>query len=157
MAVASREAKRRIRAGEKATETELEPVVAADDVPQDRALLTVLVLQGLRLAEEEEPGTRALYVRDLAELEGLLKQAGRALEGLEEERAARGLSNQPLTADEKNRISQLEKTLRDLDKALKRMKHDREPHEREKGPPGPDKAGKKGPPKKGEKRERDDD
>src|SRR5205823_2302558 len=96
-------------------------------------------LQGLRLAEEDDPGARAGYVRDLADLEGLLKEAGRVLDVLEQGRAARGNSGQPLSSDEKERIKDLEKTLKDLDKALKKMKGDKLPPGLAKKVPGYDK------------------
>jgi hypothetical protein len=152
--VASREARRRIDSGEKPVETD-QMTGPSDDLDTQRTLLTVLVMQGLRLAEEEDPRTRAEYARDLTELENLLTEAGRVLDGVERDRAARGSAGQrqPLTPDEREKVKDLEKSVKDLEKTLKKMKENKEPPRPGKKPPGHEK-GKEG---KGREREKDDD
>jgi hypothetical protein len=102
----------------------VEVALAADDGTW-RALLTVLVVQGLRLAEEEDPARRADYSRELAELEELLRRAGRVANDLERARSSRLNSPGPLgglPASEAERLKELEKTVKELEEALKRMK-----------------------------------
>jgi hypothetical protein len=129
---AARAASERIRAGDRPSDSDnMGPL--ADDLSAQRAVLTVLVLQGVRLAEEDDPAARADCVKELAELDGLLRQANGVLSGLEQRRDARGAAILPrtLTGDEQERVKELEKTLRDLDRKLKSMKNEK-PFEREK-------------------------
>jgi hypothetical protein len=129
----------------------VEVALAADDAGTWRALLTVLVVQGLRLAEEEDPARRADYSRELAELEELLRRAGRVANDLERARSSRLHGPGPLhglPASEAERLKELEKTVKELEEALKRMKKAGSKG-KEKGPKGkdkdkPDKAGPKG-------------
>jgi hypothetical protein len=158
LGAAARDARHRLDRGEP-------PDVAADlEPPAERSddwrgLLPVLVVQGLRLAEEQDPDRRADYWEELTELEGLLRRAGRVLESVEH--ARRGAGDPPglrraLTPQEEDRLKELERTLHDLDSALKRMKSD--PRDRfAKGPPrdrfdkGPPRPFDKGPPRGGGK------
>jgi hypothetical protein len=119
-------------------------------LPEDgswQTVLTVLVLQGVQLADEEDAHAREECLKGLNELEPLLKQTGRVPDGPESARAGQA---------EKERVRELEKTVQQMGRTLRQMKGDRTPpdrdRDRDKVPPGKAKEADRPGKKKGKER-----
>jgi hypothetical protein len=110
------------------------PEANAADVPPSatgpwRAILATLVAQGLRVAEEPDPERRADVGKQLEELERLLQVAGRAIDSMQRSRSvSKPTFELPRTFPPaaKVRVQELEKTLQDLEKVLRRMQDESE-------------------------------
>jgi hypothetical protein len=133
LGVAAHDARSRIdRRQSPGAEPEPEPPTA--DPGGWRGMLIVLVLEGLQLAEEPDPQRRADSLSELEKIDSLLRRAGQVLAELDRARQADGDPARPakLTPAEEQRVKELEKTFKDLEKVLKRMRHKPEDKEREK-------------------------
>ena len=125
MGDAARDARGRLVDGRPAEEPEEMDNALPDNASPWRALVVVLVMQGLRLAEEPDVARRAAVSKELDELEQIMQRAGHDIDELERSRTARPLSREaplgsaPATPD---RVREHKKTVHDLEKALERMK-----------------------------------
>jgi hypothetical protein len=93
-------------------------------LPEDgswQTILTVLVVQGVQLAEDEDPRSREACLKGLTELEPLVQQLGRVPDGAEPARPA---------PTEKARTQELEKALQEMSRALRQKKGNNGPRDK---------------------------
>jgi hypothetical protein len=130
LSVAVREARGRIDRRQPPSD---EPDPPTADPGSWRGMLVVLVMQGIQLAEESDPQRRRDSLSELDEIDSLLGRAGRVLAELERTRPNDPGTPLPdkLTAAEEQRVKELEKTCKELEKALRRMKNKPAEKERE--------------------------